>query len=206
MHQTRAETSRKIPIQRKGTKYVARALGYRENSVPVIIAVRDMLKLAKDTREVKSLVHAKMIKINGRLVRDVKEPILLLNILEAGKKYKLMLTKTGKYILEETKGDTRICKVTGKKVNNGKNLQLNLHDGTNIISKEKINVGDSVELDSSNKVKKIIQLEKGKEIIVMSGKSIGYKGKILQVEGRNAKINLEGEREVVLEKEHIIAI
>jgi ribosomal protein S4E len=53
MHQTRQQATTRLPITRKGTKYVARASSDLENSVPVVIAMRDILKLAKTKREVR---------------------------------------------------------------------------------------------------------------------------------------------------------
>jgi len=41
-----------------------------------------------------------------------------------------------------------------KKLLKNNQIQLNLHDGTNILSKGKISIGDSVYVDSSSKIKK----------------------------------------------------
>ena len=64
MHLKRQEAITKLPIPRKGTKYVARALSHLDNSVPVVIAVRDMLRLARTTSEVKKMIHEKIFKLN----------------------------------------------------------------------------------------------------------------------------------------------
>lgn len=46
--------------------------------------------------------------------------------------------------------------------------------GKNIISKEKVNTGDSLLLNlKDNKIIKIITMEKGKNIFVIKGKHIG---------------------------------
>ena len=87
MHQTRAKVSKRIPIQRKGTKYVVRPLGSLQNSVPVLIALRDMLKLAQNKKEVEDMMKRKIIKINNQEVKDYREPVLLFNILEADRSY-----------------------------------------------------------------------------------------------------------------------
>ena len=197
MHQTRQELTRKIPIQRKGTKYVVRALSDVKNSVPVAIAVRDMLKLARTTKEVKKMIHKKVIKLNGRLVRDERESIRLFNVLEIGKSYVLTLLPTEKFALEESKVDSRLCKVTGRKLVKGNQIQLNLHDGTNLVAKDKINVGDSIYLDFSGKIKKHISLEKGREVFIMSGKYVGQSGKISEIKNKIALIKFEtGEAEL----------
>jgi len=192
MHQTRQQATTRLPIKRKGTKYVARASSDLENSVPVVIAIRDILKLAKTKREVKKMINQKMLKINGREVIDHNDSIKLFNIFEAGKTYILKLSPTRKFFFEETKDSKeRLCKVIGKKVLSGKKVQINLHDGTNVFGDNKINTGDSVYLDLSNKIKRHISPEKGKEVFVISGRYEGQHGKIADVQNKKMLIKFK---------------
>lgn len=189
MHQTRQQTTKKLPIQRKGTKYVARALSHPQESVPVIIAIRDMLGLAKTKKEVKKMILQKLLKINGTQVQDYHESIRLFNILEADKAYVLKLSPVRKFFLEETKDkNERLCKVVAKKIVSGGKIQLNLHDGTNVLSDKKIQIGDSLYLDMSGKIKQHIPLEKGKEAFVLSGRYAGQSGKIGNVSEKKVAI------------------
>ena len=80
MYLSRAKASRKLPLPRKGTKYLARASSHLNSGVPVVIAIRDMLKLAKTSKEVKKMINERMIKINGKEVKDLKESIKLFNL------------------------------------------------------------------------------------------------------------------------------
>lgn len=202
---TRTQASRNLPVERKGTKYVARAASHVKNGVPVIIAVRDMLKLANTTKEVKHMVRNKLIKINGKQVKDVKESVRLFNILEIDKKYMLSILHTRRFEFVEVKDDSRLCKVTNKKTLKNNKIQLNFHDGSNVISKDKVNVGDSVVLDSKGKISKIISLEKGKNIFVISGRSVGLGGKIKEVEGKKAKVKFNDfDKEVELDISHVV--
>ena len=59
MHQSRQFADWKLPIERKGNKYVVRASSHVRDSVPVLMAIRDMLKIARDAREVKEMIKAK---------------------------------------------------------------------------------------------------------------------------------------------------
>ena len=207
MHLTRAKASKRLPIPRKKTKYLARASNHSKEGISVIIAVRDLLGLAKTSKEVKEMVKGKKLKINGKVVKDIKEGIRLFNLLEADKKYKLGILKTGRYFLEEVNDNSTLHKVIGKKVLKGKKTQFNLHDGYNIILNEKINTGDSVELDLAGKLKSIKKFEKGKKVIVISGKSVGLKGKIEDVKNDKTKIKLEEREDLVeLEKDHVVVI
>ncbi len=204
MYLTRSKLSKRIPVQRKGTKYIARALRYSRQGVPVVVAVRDMLGLAKTSKEVKLMVKERKLKLNGKEVGNHKDGICLFNVLDVGKKYKLIVLKTGRFDFVEVKEDTRTVKVIGKVSIKAGKVQVNLHDGTNILTKEKVKVGDSIVLQG-NKIKKILPLEKGKDVFVMSGRSIGEKGKIKEINGKNIDVQLE-DREVVLDNSHVIVI
>jgi small subunit ribosomal protein S4e len=191
MHQTRQEVTRKIPITRKGTKYIARASTDLQNSIPVVVAVRDLLKIAKNAKEVKAMIHNKLLKLNGRHVRDSNESIRLFSILEADKKYVLTLLETGRFAFEETKSEERLCKVISRKLVSGKKIQLNLHDGSNIIGAKDVAVGDSLYLDFHGKVKSQVKFDKGKSCVVFRGKYIGAKGKIVSIEGDKCKVKFK---------------
>src|SRR3989344_7573807 len=137
MHQTRVQSTKKLPIPRKGTKYVARALSHLNDSVPIVIALRDMLKLARTANEVRKMIKQKALKINGRVVKDYRESILLFNILEADKSYELSLLQTGKFTLVSSQSkNLRLCKVVNKRLLKNNVVQVNLHDGTNLLTKK----------------------------------------------------------------------
>ena len=207
MHLTRAKTSKRLPIPRKGTKYVARASNHARKGVSVVVAVRDILHLARTSKEVNEMVKEGLLKLNGVTVKDIKECIRLFNVFEADEKYKLSVLPTKRFVFEKTKDNFRIAKVVNKtSVRKGK-TQLNLHDGCNILTKDKVKVGDSIQLDFENKAKKIIPFEKGKEGMVVSGKSAGLYGKIIDVLDGKAKINLKDiDKEVELDKSHFVVL
>ena len=204
MHQKRQEASKMLPIRRKGTKYVAKALQNPKYSVPVVIAVRDMLHLARNASEVRKMIVQKALKINGRVVKDYRDAISLLNLFEADKTYVLTLLPTKKFVLKETKDKERVCKVTGKRLLGKNTIQLNLHDGTNFLVKDSsIKVNDSVLLQD-NKFKSHIPLVKGEEVFIFKGKYTGNVGKILEINDV-AEIKLK-DSSVQLNKINLIAI
>jgi len=205
MHQTRAQSSTRLPIPRKGTKYLARARGSLKESVSVVTAIRDILKLARTTKEVKHMIHEKQLKINNKEVKDIHESIKLFNILQADKTYQLLILPTGRFIFKETKEKDRICKVINKNLLKNNQTQLNLHDGSNILTKDKINTNDTTYLSPENKITKTVKLEKGAECFISSGKYAGNKGKIENLENGTVKVKLD-DKTVELNKENIIAL
>jgi small subunit ribosomal protein S4e len=206
MHQTRQESSTKLPIPRKGTKYIARASSHSYDSVPVVIALRDMLNLAKTSKEVEKMIKQKLLKLNGKLVEDLHESIKLFDILEADKSYVLKLLPTRKFFFEESpKASERLCKVMGKKLLKDNKIQLNLHDGSNIIADNKIKIGDSLYLDFSGKMKKHVSLEKGKAVFILTGRYVGLEGKIAEISGKKIIVKFK-ENEATLPLDSIIVL
>ena len=206
MHQTRPETTSKLPIPRKGTKYVARATSYHRDSVPVVIALRDMLKLARTAQEVKEMIKQKSLKVNGRIVYDLRESIKLFNTLHADKDYRLTLSANGKFAFEETKdAGMRICKVTGKHLVSDGKIQLSMHDGTTTLSKDVVAVGDTLYIGDDGKIKKHVALAKGKQVAVISGKYAGNKGSIEGVVGNKVTISVNG-KSAALENRSVVAL
>ncbi len=207
MHQTRATVSKKLPIHRKGTKYVARASIDLQNSVPVVVAIRDILKLASTAKEVKEMIKQKLLKINGKNVKDLKDSIKLLDIFEADRTYVLTLTTNGKFAFEETGTKERICKVIGKKLVRGGKIQINLHEGSNILSDEKIGINDTIYLNLAGKIVKHTPIQKSKECIIISGKYIGKKGLIKNVEEKKVEVHIQDKGKLVnLEKKEVMVL
>lgn len=205
MHQTRAEVPKRYPLPRKGTKYVVVPTSHKETSVPVLIAVRDMLNLARTTKEVKEMIKQKLLKINGRVVEDFHESVKLFNILEAGKDYRLTLTETGKFTFEESKKE-RVCKVIGKKMLAKGVTQINLHDGSNVLSKESINPNDTLYLDFKGAILRHSKLEKGKNCFIIGGSFVGKTLPILDVKEDKVLVRLPDGRETFLRRAEVIVL
>ncbi|MEK6860006.1 MAG: hypothetical protein AABX54_04290 [Nanoarchaeota archaeon] len=193
MHIKRSNIPKFWPIPRKGTKYLAVASHDKNESIPLIIALRDILKVVENKKEAKKIINEKQIKINHKEIRDTNYPICLFDILSFahGKSYRLMLSEIKKMFFEEVSGkdsETKTFKIINKRILPGKEIQLNLMHGKNTISKEKVKTGDSVVFNfHENKISKIIPMEKGKEAFVTHGKHAGQKGKIEEIISRGGK-------------------
>src|SRR3989344_2515467 len=205
MHLKRQQATTRLPVPRKGTKFLVRSMSNPLESVSVAIAIRDVLSLARSIREVKKMIHDKALKLNGKNITDYKQPIYLFNILEADKKYILSLSLSNKFILKEYKDNFRLLKIVGKKiVRNGK-IQINFHDGTNILSDKKMSVGDSVYLDFEGKIKEHISMKKGVKVFITSGKYVGHEAKVKEVDHRLVSLEING-KDVNLNEKQVILI
>ena len=121
MYLKRQKVPKNWPIERKGTAYVVRPNYNINNGVPVLIILRDMLKIAQNRKEVKKAIHAKNILLNGKNVKDEKNNVLLfdtITITPLKKYYRLDLSNKGKFETEEIKENEinyKIAKIVNKK-------------------------------------------------------------------------------------------
>ena len=106
MHLKRHKVPKNWPIKRKGTTYVVKPNANLFKGIPILIAIRDMLKLAQNKKEVKQIIHAKNLLLNGLFVKDEKNSISLFDILTivpSNENYRLSLSEKGKFEFEKTK-------------------------------------------------------------------------------------------------------
>lgn len=212
-HMKRKTFPKNWPIPRKGTKYVVRPNFSPNKGVPLLILLRDMLKIAKNRKEVKKALHEKKILVNMKPAKDEKNCIQLfdkINLVPSKKYYKLNLSENGKFNVEEiTEAETnqKVAKIIGKKMLKGKKTQINLSDGRNFISDIKCNVDDSVSIDfKDKKITKCLPLKEGINVIVFAGKHMGKRGKILKLkpERKMASLNVGKEKINVLIKQIMV--
>lgn len=199
-HQKRHNVPKTWPIPRKGTTFVV-----RRNSIgiPILIVLRDMLKAAKNKKEVKIAIHRKTVLINNKPVINEKKSMELFDVLTltpSKTNYRLTLNDKGKYDLEELSekdAKTKISKIIGKKTIKNKKQQINLYDSRNYLSDIKCRVGDSVVLDlSKNKISKVLPLKEKAKVLVINGKHAGRVGVIQKLLIKEKLAQLKSKEEI----------
>ena len=209
----RHSVPKRWPIPRKGTTFVVTPGFNPQRGIPMLIILRDMLKICQNRKEVKRAINSKHILLNNKPVREDRNPALLfdtISIVPAKKHYRFSLSENGKYSLEEISEkelNQKITKVIDKKILKGKKVQLNLRDGNNFLSDVKCNVGDSVVVNfKEKKIEKCLPLKDKVKIIVIEGKHAGKKGVLekLKPERKMAKLNIEGKEINVLIKQIMV--
>lgn len=213
-HMKRQKVPKKWGIQRKGKKYVVRPSSNLSSGVPLLIALREMIGVAKNRKEVKRALQLGNVLLNGKKTNDEKKPILLfetIKIVPSKKNYRLNLSANGKFILEEIsekEADLKISKIIGKKILKGKKEQLNFLDGRNFLSNMKCEMGDSAVINlKEKKIQSHIPLKEKSDVVVFSGKHSGKKGKITQIKKENKTAELDtGKEKINVLIKQIIAV
>ncbi len=194
-HLKRQSISKSWPIIRKGNTFVVKPIS--KKGIPLLIVLRELLKIAQTREEVKTAIQRKYLLVNNKPVKDEKMGMVLfdtLSILPSKIYYRLELSEKGKFELKEIKEDEankKPAKIINKKTLAGKKIQLNLNDGGNFLVEPKFScaTNDSVIINFKNKkIEKCIPLKEKANAIIFAGKHSGKIGQIEEIKERKTAI------------------
>ena len=99
-----------------------------------------MLKLVNSSKEAKRILHDGSVMVDGNIVRDYRFPVGLFDVITMPKtdtSYRVLLDRKQRFMLHKvTDSGVKLYRITDKTNVKGGATQLNLHDGSNIISDE----------------------------------------------------------------------
>ncbi|MEZ0393973.1 MAG: 30S ribosomal protein S4e [Desulfurococcaceae archaeon] len=168
-----------------------------ESSMPLLILVRDVLKYAETGREARRLIAEGHFKVDGRVRKDYKFPVGPMDVLEVvdtREFYRVLPVPTkvlGLVKISEEEAKLKVCRINNKVTVKGGHIQLNLHDGRNIlvrVSDPKNPAEDVYETYGGllitipdQKIVDYFPLREGAVAIVMGGRNVGRVGRITSV-------------------------
>lgn len=163
----------------------------KRKCITLLSLVRDKLKYADTSREAKTIINDSRILIDGKPRKDYKYGVGIMDIIsipKANKNFRVVPGKKGMNLKEipDTQANFKLCKILNKSVVNGGKIQLNLHDGTNIIvpedSEKTYETSDTVIIDlKDRKITGSIEFNIGNTGLVVSGRHAGEIGKIEEI-------------------------
>jgi len=156
--------------------------------IPLQILVRDILKLVETGKEARTIIKKGEILVDGKPRKDHAYPVGLFDVISMPRtkqNYRVVPDVKGLALVEipEKEADKKICKIENKTILKKGKLQLNLHDGRNLLTDNKdYKTGDSILMElTSLKILQHLALEKGNIGIVSEGANVGNIGKIVDI-------------------------
>jgi small subunit ribosomal protein S4e len=108
-----------------------------ERSIPLQVALRDILKIAESGREAKNIIKKRAVLVDGKARTDGKYPAGLMDVIEipaVGAAYRVVPTGKGLGLLgiggDEAK--KKLCRIEKKIILPGGVVQLSTHDGRSL--------------------------------------------------------------------------
>jgi len=161
-----------------------------EKSISLGLIIRDYLGLCDTYREVKRIIASGDILVDGAKRKNHKFPCGLMDIIsipKLKKDYRILFDKNGKLTLVPISGkdaEWKLCRIENKTIVKGKQIQLNLHDGRNIlIKKDEYKTGDVLKISfKDNKISDVFKYEKGTISVIIGGSHIGEMANIQDIQ------------------------
>lgn len=199
------------PIERKNKRFTFAPRGAysREFSLPLLLFVRDVLKLAENRREAWSVIKKGEIMVDGRKRKDPNFGLGLFNVIEIPSVNKTWraVPRNGLSFIEvpEKESKLKLCKIVDKKTLKGKKTQINLNDGRNILTEEKYSTYDSLLIQvPEQKIVDHIKFAENSVCMIFKGKNAGMIGKIKSIE--KDRILMGNEEVVEVPKDFVIVV
>mgnify|MGYP001626234625 CR=1 FL=1 len=162
--------------------------------IPLLLILREYLQYAERAEEAKKIIKAGKILVDGRVVRDYKFPVGLMDVLsipETGENYRVLpVYRKGLRLIEipSEESGIKLGRVVRKMHVSGAKLQITLHDGRNILFKDvneearKINTKDTLKIAvPSQTILDHIELREGYYGLIIRGPKQGLHGRIAEV-------------------------
>ena len=179
-------------ISRKTDKFVTKTSPgpHNKNALPIVVWARDHMGIVRSMKEAKYVLRERDIIVNGRPVRHPDMGIGIFDIIsipKSGKHYRILRDKKGRHIsipIDEEASSSRLVKITNKTIVKGGKIQLNLRDGSNVLTDKQYKSGDSIVLSlkegQKNDIIDHFPFQAGNMAMIIGGKHSGVVGRIIE--------------------------
>ena len=194
-HQKSIAAPASWPIKRKKQVFTIRprpGAHTFEASMPVGTILKELLKFAKTTKEVKYMLSRGDVLVNQKKRTDLKSTVGLMDVISFPKintAYRMMINVRGKmHLVQINKEETEItlAKIENKQLLNTDLFQINLSQGRNFLAdkekQKKYKTGDTIvfKLPEQTEIQQLT-FKKGAIGYLISGKNKGKTGKIQDI-------------------------
>ncbi|MEM3759827.1 MAG: 30S ribosomal protein S4e [Candidatus Bathyarchaeia archaeon] len=186
-----------------------------ESCLPLTIILRDILGFAKTRKEAKTIVSQGKMYVDGKVRREDDFPAGLMDVIsmpDLDKHFRILPSKKGLmlHLITKEEASFKLCRIENKKTVKNGHVQLNLHDGSNILVKvadpknpqeDVYETFDTVKINLPDRqILEHVKLKENGFAIITGGKNIGKYGRVITIESvkgkkrRNALVVIEDEK------------
>ncbi|MFW6382794.1 MAG: 30S ribosomal protein S4e [Haloferacaceae archaeon] len=188
-HQKRLSVPNSWPVERKTATFTVKAGAgpHGEAGVPLLVLLRDVLGYADSRKEARYALNQEAVLVNGDGVADERRPIGMFDILAfpAREEYFRVFPDEGGRLaltpIDAAAAGSRLGKIVSKQQVTGGDVQLTLHDGTNVRVADGGAYATNDSLVVDNETKEIVAhftYEEGALVTAVDGQHAGDIGTI----------------------------
>ena len=195
----RRAAPRSWTVPRKGTKWLKRpgpGPHSQEESMPLLLVLRDVRRIVASAREARILVRSGAVRVDAKVAKDLDRGLGLMDTLSFAAPldahYRIVRDRRGKLSLvaiPSTEAAVKLGRVRFKHPAKGGKVEVTLHDGRNLLvpADSPYRVGDTVKLSlPGQKVVEHLKLAPGALAYVSGGQHVGELARVDRVEVRNS--------------------
>jgi len=173
-----------------------------ERSLPLTLVLREILNVARTRGEVKAILSHNNVTVDGNVEKEELFPTGLMDVISITgleRWYRVLPSEKGLTLhsMQKDEAGFKLCRIEDKSILRGGNVQLNLHDGRNIMIKVKdagkpeedvFDTMDTVKIGlPDQEILGHFKLVEGAPALIVDGKNIGKHGKIVALERREVR-------------------
>ncbi|MCI5866645.1 MAG: 30S ribosomal protein S4e [Methanosphaera sp.] len=157
-------------------------------SIPLVMVLREILGLAKNTREAKIILNNGDVLVDGTARKDHRFPVGFMDVIaipKINKYYRMLQDEKARLVLkeiEEKDSTFKLASIKDKTTVKGGKTQLNLHDGRNVLTDDEYSTKDVLLLSiPDQKISDSIEFKEGAIGLITGGKHTGEIGQIKEI-------------------------
>ena len=185
----RLNTSNIVSLPKKNRVWISKPIAGthpKSRSISLVVLLRDLLKLAGNSKEAINLVKSGKILVDGRIVKDHKFPVGymdLISIPTINMVYYIDLDHNGRFVPKrDDKRKNKLLRLKNRKNLAKDKYQLTFSDGRTLISKEACKPGDSLIVSVPDmKIIEHLPLKVGSNCRIIGGTRSGMFGKVKSI-------------------------
>ncbi|MFC6613780.1 30S ribosomal protein S4e [Halopenitus salinus] len=194
-HQKRLAVPNSWPVERKTDTFTVKADAgpHGRSGVPLLILLRDVLEYVDTRKEARYALNQDSVLVNGDAISDEERPIGMFDILaftEREEYYRVFPDEGGRLALtpiDAESAGSRLGRITEKTTVPGGDLQLTLHDGTNVLvdpeEADQYHTKDSIVIDNDSKeIVAHFVYEEGALVTAVAGQHAGRIGTVESID------------------------
>ena len=166
--------------------------------MPLIVLLRNRLKYALNTKEVKYILMQRLVKVDGKARTDKTYPAGFMDVISLDKTneyFRLLYDIRGRFAIHRVGAEEakyKLCRVKALEMGARKVPYIVTHDGRTVRYPDPlVAVNDTVKLDiESNKIEDFIKFETGNLAMISGGKNTGRVGTIISRERHQGSFDI----------------
>jgi len=160
-----------------------------EQAIPLGMILRDYLKVCDSAPEARIILGRGDVLVDGRTRKNYKFPCGFMDVIsipKMGKHYRVLFDQRGKVSLVDipsANASWKLARIEDKVNIKGGKIQLNLHDGRNLIAQDGYNTGGTLKISlKDQKILDYFSFKKGNLAMIIGGKHAGKLATISEVQ------------------------